>query len=212
MVPSTYQQEQLSALQMVRRHLAEAKSSLPENIAARLADYHDYRRRLDRFVVAHFQALCQPSCYENRLSACCSREGIVTFFADVVINVLASPAEVLNDMVARLSRPNPGFKCVYLGPHGCIWQVRPIVCALFLCDAVEQRVLTPYPDLMGHWQALRHEAQRFKWPDRPVLFDDLERLFIAAGLCSPLMYLNTSPGLLQVKRRAGIGALTKTGS
>jgi len=51
---------------------------------------------------------------------------------------------------------------------------------------------------------LEQESRRFKWPDRPVLFDTLEKLFLDAGFHSPLMYLHTSPGLLRVKQQAGL--------
>lgn len=203
MTLSEYQQEQQEAFFMARRHLAATEAGLLQRIGGRLADYHDYRRRLDAFLEAHFGEICRSSCYESRLSACCSREGIVTFFADVVINVLASAPRVLDAIQDRLSKPNSGFKCVYLGAAGCLWRVRPLGCALFLCDAAENQVLAPDPDLNRRWQALRDEAKRFRWPDRPVLFDDIEEWFLAAGYRSTLMYINTSPGLLRIKRRAG---------
>ncbi len=211
MTPSAYQQEQREALEMVRRHLAEAAPGLPDAVAARLADYHAYRRRLDAFLDGHFREVCRASCYESRLSACCSREGIITFFADVVVNALASADADLDVLDGRLGQPNTGFKCIYLGPRGCLWRIRPLNCALFLCDAAERRILGPEPDLGRGWQALRDEAKCFRWPDRPVLFDDLEHWCMAAGYHSSLMYLNTSPGLLRVKRRAGLGFTGKTG-
>jgi hypothetical protein len=49
---------------------------------------------------------------------------------------------------------------------------------------------------------LKQREKHFRWPDRPVLFDDLEKYFMAAGYSSPLMYLNNSPGLLRVKELA----------
>ena len=50
--------------------------------------------------------------------------------------------------------------------------------------------------------ALAQERKRFTWPDRPVLFDDLEQYFMDAGCTSPHMYLHNSPGLLRVKQMA----------
>lgn len=202
MALTPYQTEQREALQMVRRHLEAAGAAERDAIWARIADYLAYRERLDRFLVDHFQHLCNAACYQSALSACCAREAIITFFAEVAVNVLVSPPADLDRMAARLSRPHEGTRCVYLGPQGCLWRVRPIVCALFLCDRAEREVLAPDPDLRERWQSLRDEAQRFRWPDRPVLFDELEQRFMAAGCRSPLMYLHTSPGLLNVKRRA----------
>ena len=48
------------------------------------------------------------------------------------------------------------------------------------------------------------QEKSFKWPDRPVLFDDLEKLFLDLGCHSTLMHLNLSPGLLRIKKRAGL--------
>jgi hypothetical protein len=48
----------------------------------------------------------------------------------------------------------------------------------------------------------KQREKHYRWPDRPVLFDDLEKYFMAAGYSSPLMYLNNSPGLLRVKELA----------
>ncbi len=210
-MPSAYQQEQQQALEMIRAHLSATQRWMTVQIDAALADYRDYRRRLDDFLEIHFRAVCQPSCYSNRLSACCSREGIITFFADAVINALASSPDELETLERRLLQPNTGFKCIYLGAQGCLWRIRPLGCALFLCDRAEAQVLDPEPDLKSCWQSLRDEAGRFRWPDRPVLFDDLEQWWMAAGYRSPLMYLNTSPGMLRVKRRAGLVPEVGTG-
>jgi hypothetical protein len=206
-----YQIQQLDALRMVRRHLEKGGAAERDAISARIAAYLAYRQRLDRFLADHFHHLCNVTCYQSALSACCAREAIITFFAEVVVNVLVSSSMDLDRMVARLSQPHEGARCVYLGADGCLWRVRPIVCALFLCDRAEREVLAPNPELQGRWQSLRDEAQRFRWPDRPVLFDELEQRFMAAGCRSPLMYLHTSPGLLNVKRRAAAaGAGRKT--
>jgi len=208
---STYQIEQLDALRMVRRQLDAGGGVLRAEISAQIVAYLDYRRRLDLFLETHFHPVCHPACYQNKASACCAREAIITFFAEVVINAVVATTERLDRMEERLARPHTGEKCVYLGPQGCLWQIRPIVCALFLCDAAEGRVLGPDPSLQSRWQALREEAKRFKWPDRPVLFDDLEQCFIAAGCRSPLMYLHTGPGLLNVKRRAAMARGSRPG-
>ena len=53
-------------------------------------------------------------------------------------------------------------------------------------------------------QSLREQEKAFKWPDRSVLFDDLEKVFLDLGYRSTLMHLNLSPGLLKVKKMAGL--------
>ncbi|MFC1494817.1 hypothetical protein ACFL6W_06030 [Thermodesulfobacteriota bacterium] len=52
---------------------------------------------------------------------------------------------------------------------------------------------------------LKEDEKCFTWPDKPVLFDELEALFIKKDFDSPLMYFHKSPGLLRVKSEAGIG-------
>ena len=52
------------------------------------------------------------------------------------------------------------------------------------------------------WDELKQRKNRYTWPDRPVLFESLERYFIDAGYSSPLMYMHNSPGLLRVKKQA----------
>ena len=100
---------------------------------------------------------------------------------------------------------NPFFadKCIYLSPGGCLWAVRPLVCAMFVCDRIQNEVFSANPADAEHWKALNARAKSFRWPDRPVLFDSLERQFIDMGCDSSLMYLNKSPGLLRVKQKAG---------
>ena len=54
------------------------------------------------------------------------------------------------------------------------------------------------------WEELLRVRKRFTWPDRPVLFDHLEKVFLDLGYRSTLMHLNLSPGLLRIKRNAGL--------
>jgi hypothetical protein len=75
---------------------------------------------------------------------------------------------------------------------------------MFVCDQVQQAVFAPNPAVAKKWRDYQEKARRFRWPDRPVLFDTLEARFLAAGLCSPLMYLHNSPGLLRIKHKAGL--------
>jgi len=167
-------------------------------------DYLAFRRRVDDFQDRYFGSICDRTCYQSQLSACCSREGIVTFFADVVINLLVSEESEVEGLAKALQKEDDGFKCVYLGRAGCLWNVKPIVCEMFLCDPAKSRVFRQHPEAEAEWVELERQRKTFTWPDRPVLFDMIENYFIAAGCSSSLMYLHNSPGLLRVKRQAGI--------
>ena len=201
---TSYRQEQIDGYRLVLNHLdtlgAEGRQALQQAIAP----YLDFRQRAADFLDAHFSWVCTRSCYANQRSACCSKDGIVTFFADLVINALVSDPVSMEKIMDRLGSPHHGFKCIYLGPLGCLWQIKPLVCEMFLCDSAQAEVFGPRPRLKTDWEALQREKKRFSWPDRPVLFDHLETIFINAGLNSSLMYLHNSPGLLRVKDQAGL--------
>lgn len=201
---NTYNQEQLQTLQLVRKYLDGLTPRAFSELKSTLKEYLSFRNDLDTFLTRHFNDICTEQCFRSRLSACCSRKGIIAFFADVLVNAVMSDSEPLDRIEAVLSQPNPGFKCIFLGDEGCLWQVTPIVCAIFLCDSAKERVFEGNEELHKCWEALEEQKKRFTWPDRPVLFDDLEALFIDAGLRSPLMYLHDSPGLLRIKQLAGI--------
>ena len=198
-----YHQEQIEALEMVSKHLEDYPSAR-RDLLALTSDYRSFRAEVAGFLSTHFSEICTQTCYQNRLSACCSREGIVTFFADIVVNVLVSTRRQIEDLIAHLRAPNTGFKCVYLSENGCRWQLKPIVCEMFLCDRAQDAVMADNPNFLQQWKQLEDQRKRFTWPDQPVLFDKLEAYFIAAGHRSTLMYLHTSPGLLRVKQQAGL--------
>lgn len=198
-----YQLEQLEALSMAATHL---DTLFPDQIEAMKTATHEYRmfrEDVDVFLNIHFASICTQKCFQSSLSACCSREGIITFFADIVINALFSSSNERNILLTVLQKPNTGPKCVYLGPQGCLWRIKPIVCQMFLCDAAKEKVFSDHPWAESAWNGLKNREKQFTWPDKKVLFDDLETLFINAGQESSLMYLHNSPGLLRVKKRAG---------
>ncbi|GBC60436.1 hypothetical protein DENIS_1388 [Desulfonema ishimotonii] len=197
-----YQKEQLETLRMVRQHLASVSETGREKLRAMISPYLGFRSEVADFSAAHFGETCTRNCYESKLSACCSKDGIITFFADVAVNVLMSGADALDTLEDVLQKPNTGFKCVYLGETGCLWQVKPIVCEMFLCDAAMRRASEADPACEAEWKALETRKKGFAWPDRPVVFDALERFFMDAGYRSPLMYLHNSPGLLRVKQKS----------
>lgn len=199
-----YQIEQLDALKAVRRGLVRLGETKRIELTETTNDYIQFRQSTDRFLSLHFSDVCTHTCYLSRTSACCSKDGVITFFADTVVNALhATPAQV-DRLEAALNKVNRGHRCVYLASHGCMWTVRPIVCAMFLCDRAMQSVFSDAPEAKREWNSLCRQAKSFKWPDRPVLFDDLERVFIDLGIQSTLMHLNLSPGLLRIKKNAGL--------
>jgi hypothetical protein len=173
-------------------------------LLALAADYLAFRAEVDSFLSTHFSKVCTQTCYQNRLSACCSREGIITFFADIVVNMLVSNNQEIEGLISILQEPNTGFKCVYLTENGCRWKVKPIVCQMFLCDKAKESILGRNPQLKGEWDLIEEKRKQYTWPNQPVLFDKLEKHFMAAGYRSTLMYLHNSPGLLRVKQKAGL--------
>ncbi len=202
---SDYNREQLETLRMVRRHLATLAEAQQRELQEKIADYLAFRSDLDAFLQEHFSSICTVTCYTSRRSACCSREGIITFFADAVINGLQSTEADLDTLQQVLQGSQDENQCVYLSANGCRWRVRPIVCAMFLCDRAVKTVFENRRPLRNRWEELCRRRQLFTWPDRPVLFDELESFFIGLGCNSPLMYLHNSPGLLRVKQNSQTG-------
>ena len=200
---SDYHAEQSAALQLVRSR-PDLLHTVEEALAKPLARYRRFRQETDSFLQHHFQQICTASCYRNQRSACCTRDGIVVFFADVLLNALTSTTTRLDLIAERLRQPAHASKCVFLASEGCLWQLKPIVCQMFLCDAARDAVFTADPAAARQWESFEAARKAFTWPDRPVLFDQLEALFLAAGLSSTLMHLHLSPGLLRVKRQSGL--------
>jgi hypothetical protein len=201
---SFYQQEQIDTLQMVLEYLQSLSEEDQRALADLTAEYLAFRKKVDAFLAAHLSDVCTLKCYKNRLSACCSKEGIITFFADVVINALVSSQKEIGLLTRVLGEANKGFKCIYLGPDGCLWHLKPIVCEMFICDRAKQEVFGASSRASALWDALKKKETSFRWPDRVVLFDELESRFMAAGVSSSLMYLHNSPGLIRIKKNAGL--------
>ncbi|KJS30407.1 MAG: hypothetical protein VR64_17135 [Desulfatitalea sp. BRH_c12] len=200
-----YQQEQWDALLKARLGLTRLSSVDIDALMVAIDIYMAFRHQVDDFQSVHFTDQCTRSCFENHRSACCSKDGIVTFWGDVVINTLLSSTAQGSTLDHCLSVPAYADKCTYLGPQGCQWQVRPLMCAMFVCDPVKASVLLPGNDAQRRWEQLQERAKQFRWPDQPepVLFDRLETCFLKIGIQSSLMYINQSPGLLSIKRKSG---------
>lgn len=199
---SEYNQEQTEAIIMVREHLQTQTGPTLSRLRKEIKNYLAFRKDVDRFLKGHFSDICTEFCYRSDLSACCSREGIITFFADAVINVLVSGEDEIDTLLQVLHAPNQSLKCVYLGEKGCLWKVKPIVCELFLCKHARESVFGKDTRLKEAWERLERRAKRYTWPNRPVLFDNLEAYFKHRGYVSSLMYCHNSPGLLRVKALA----------
>jgi len=199
---SNYNREQSEAIVLVRRHLKTLSPSELARLKTRIRNYLGFRKEVDQFLQHYFSQICTKKCYRDHYSACCSREGITTFFADVVANALISSDKEIDELMQVLSLSNLDTKCVYLGKRGCIWRIKPIVCEMFLCEHARKTVFDKDPLALKEWERLKRREKRYTWPDRPVLFDDLETYFIRAGYSSSLMYFHNSPGLLRVKSSA----------
>ena len=197
-----YNRDQLEALLLVHRHLRGLPASGLEALKEIIRPYLRFRADVSAFQERYLSDVCTKKCFTNQTSACCGREGIATFFSDVVINVLFSSDREVDRLVKVLSGNQAGFKCIYLGQSGCLWHLKPIVCEMFLCDHAKESLHRKDQDLLRSWEDLRSKEKAFTWPDRPVLFDELEEEFMEAGLESPLMYFHRSPGLLRVKAQA----------
>jgi hypothetical protein len=202
---NTYHREQFDAFSTARAFWTALAPEQRKLLLERARPYLELRRSVDRFQAKTFAETCTANCFRNRLSACCSKEGIVTFFGDVLLNVFVSQQGEIKALLQRLQRENSGFKCVYLGRGGCTWRLKPSVCAMFLCDAALAGAASAGAQVAERWADLRKEEKRFRWPDNPrkaVLFDWLETICMDAGYDSPLMYMHKSPGLLRVKKKA----------
>ena len=202
MITSEYNKDQLTAIQTVRVHL---KGHMPEgldDLEEEISAYLQFRRDVAAFQKIHLWDICTSKCFTSQVSACCNREGIATFFGDVVVNALFSSPKELDALEKALANDKGGFKCVYLTDTGCAWHLKPIVCEMFLCDHAKEMLSKKQESLIEEWEGLRNRERQYTWPDKPVLFDGLEDVFIRAGLYSPLMYFHKSPGLLRIKNKS----------
>jgi hypothetical protein len=197
---NAYQIEQIETLTMIRRHLEGMGAGQRDNLHTEISDYLLFRKQVARFLENHFTDICTNKCYQNRLSACCSKDGIITFFADMVINLLVSNPVELALMENTVRHPKFDYKCIYLSEAGCVWNIKPVVCEFFLCDEAEKKAFDNNPDAFSQWKEFEAAKKIYTWPDRPVLFESLERFFMDKGCDSPLMYIHRSPGLARIRR------------
>lgn len=203
---NSYQKEQWEGYSQINNQLKQMTLDDRTRLKNSTQPYIRFRQDLDTFLNLYFAKHCTQSCFQSSISACCSKDGIITFWADLVINAIHSNDIQLNHLMNTIKHPRQPSKCIYLEPQGCVWHIRPLVCAMFLCDSAADSVFAGKPEASRLWQQLIEKGRGFRWPDRRVLFDTIEHSFIALGCRSPLMYLNCSPGLLRVKQKAGLPA------
>jgi hypothetical protein len=201
---SEYQRDQWHSFKAIEKACGRLLPGELEILKNALLPYLQFRTVLDDFYEQFFGSYCRTTCYENNLSACCGFESIFTFFADQVITFLLSTPEDFEALLANLEQPNQSERCVYLTESGCVCRVRPISCAMFFCEPAKQNAFGANPDVAAFWEELKKTEKVYTYPAQPVLFDDLERVFIARGVDSPHMYFHKSPGLLRVKARSGL--------
>lgn len=203
---SEYNREQWQSFAAVKAALEKMEDGEIAALGSALEPYLAFRRNLQAFHERYFAAACATRCFETAQSACCGFESIFTFFADQVITYLVAEAAARDRIFQALRHPYRSDRCVYLGPQGCVWTMPPISCAFFYCEAVKEEVFAAHPEAAPAWRRLRDAERAFTYPDRPVLFDAVEALFRAHGVDSPHMYFHKSPGLLRIKKEAGLVA------
>ena len=196
---SEYNRDQVSALTLIRDFFKNESSSGKDEMRKMIQPYLGFRASVACFQQEYLSEICTAKCFQDMQSACCNKEGIATFFADFVVNILYSEEPELDIMEKQLLRGAEGNKCVYLMSSGCLWKYKPIVCEMFLCSHAKTALKENDASYLSEWNRLREEEKKYTWPDKPVLFDELEAIFIAEGIENPLMYFHRSPGLLRIK-------------
>jgi len=199
-----YRDEQLLNQEIVQDYFTHNGDGEKSLIRALCRDYLHFREEVAQFQSHYFQSCCNAACFQDRRSACCNKDGIITFFADLVINAVVSDPSDMDALTSCLRAPRNDMKCIYLGPQGCRWRIKPIVCEMFICDRAQQEVFAAVPRASAIWDGMKKWELSFRWPDRAVLFDEIESRFMAAGVHSSLMYLHNSPGLIRIKKKAGL--------
>jgi hypothetical protein len=153
-----YQKEQAESLTIVRNYLSFLNSNQKEALFELTSEYLLFRKEVESFLLQYFSNVCNLKCYQNRLSACCGREGIITFFADMVINALVCTEQELDRINTAVSMNNKtGINCLYLGDKGCLWKVKPIICEMFLCDSATKEVFEEFPEAALKWKQFKQQ-------------------------------------------------------
>lgn len=196
--PSEYNRDQARSLEAIDAALARMGEEKVRVLLGMIEPYLAFRDDLERFHTRHVTGFCTGTCFETRESACCGFESIFTYFADLVIAWLRASGEERGRIRALLAAFNRTLHCVYLTEKGCLFRTSPVSCAMFLCDRAKAALSI---EAQGEYAGLREREKEFTRPDKPILFDEIERIFIEAGVDSPHMYCHRLPGLLKLKAR-----------
>lgn len=202
---SEYNQDQLASVKSILGVLFRLSAEETDALRTAIRPYLEFRQNVGEYFGAFFKSSCQTRCFDTHLSVCCGFESIITFFADHVVSLMMSNREEIEALISVLTRPNLTERCVYLGASGCLWKVPPISCSMFLCPQVKETIFDSQPEAEARWIDLRQGEKQFTWPDKPVLFDELEVLFMRRGCDTPHLFFHRSPGLLRIKSKAGLG-------
>jgi hypothetical protein len=206
---SPYTSQHLETLAVLTRQLKELEAAESEKLRGMLGPYLAYREETAHFFRDHLIGGCRRRCLAKNSSGGCGRAGVNVLFSDIVVVHHTAAAEKVDDLGRALEGDRGGKNCAYLGREGCHWAMKPIACEMFLCDELKEEIFAADDGLRREWEQLRAREKEFTKPDRPVLFDDLERFFIEKGVENPLMYFHHSPGLLRLKRKHNVGRLER---
>jgi len=204
-----YNRDQIISFRAIKAILEDLPTAEATWLKSKISSYLNFRKATDNFYRQYFEPVCQKSCFETHISACCGFESIIIFFADQAINCLMSRPDQIVNILNTLEQPNRSSNCVFLGETGCIWQVRPIACAMFFCEQAKNKIFDRHPEAEVTWQNLQEQEKGYTWPTTPVLFDEIEKYFIELGVDSPSLYFHKSPGLLRLKAKAAMSTSDK---
>ena len=82
---SEYNRDQWEALLMVQHYFEGLPASETRRLQATVGPYLEFRSEVSGFQKEVLSEICTQACFTTRQSACCNRDGIATFFADVVM-------------------------------------------------------------------------------------------------------------------------------
>lgn len=199
-----YNLEQFDAYMTIKAFFDKASDSEIAELKEMIAPYLDFRAETSEFLTRSCADVCGDICFKTGLSDCCMHEGIITFFADWIVNWLVSSKEEIDVLVKALFNPFRNDKCVYLGPVGCIWKIKPMNCETFVCKQAKAEIFARDFQAEYFYDEILARKKTFSFPDRPVLFDNIEKFFMDRGVDSEIMYFHKGAGLLMIKSKAGV--------
>lgn len=199
-----YNLEQFDAYMTVKAFFDKASGDEVACLRQMISSYLDFRAETSEFLTRSCAEVCGDICFKTGLSDCCMHEGIITFFADWIVNWLVSSKEETDVLLNALYEPFRDDKCVYLGPLGCLWKIKPLNCETFVCKQARADIFLKNPEAEQVYEEMLKKKKTFSFPDRPVLFDAIEKFFMDRGVDSETMYFHKGAGLLLIKQKAGV--------